>query len=116
LTKKCEPTCIFFRCAQKALIIKGKKFQRYKKRNPNTPQKRGMIALCSWAGDLCQGYECTYGYCERRALLPDGTCGLELRKERIKVKSIEEEAKKEDLRFRLKGKTLKRIKELDYIE
>jgi hypothetical protein len=87
LPKKCTPTCPHFRCAKKALV--------------RTQQKRGgsQQAICTWANDLCSGANCTFAYCEERALLPDGTCELELRKKPIKVREIEEEAKKEDIKM-----------------
>ena len=115
MLQKCNPTCKFFRCAKRALIVKGRRqFQRHSRRG--NPLERGLIALCNWAGDLCQGPACQYAFCEKRALLPDGTCGLNLRRERRKIRSIEEEAEKDELRVKLKGKTLRRIKDLEYIE
>jgi len=113
LPQKCSPTCKFFRCAKRALIIKGKPRQPHGKRNPPI---RGLIALCNWAGDLCQGPDCQYAFCERRALLPDGTCRLSLKREQRKVRSIEEEAEKDELKFKLKGKVLRKIRDLEYID
>jgi len=53
----------------------------------------------------CQGPRCKYAFCERRALLPNGSCGLE---ERLAPKasfSIEEEAAKMERSLQtLKGK------------
>jgi len=99
-------------------MIRGRSSRQFRGRKEGRQQieRRGLVALCSWAGDLCQGPSCTYAYCERRALLPDETCSLELRKGSRRVRSIEEEAEKEELKLKLKGKTLRRIRELEYIE
>jgi len=99
-------------------MIRGRGQRQFRGRREGRYQRerRGLVALCSWAGDLCQGPSCTYAYCEKRALLPDGTCTLELRKEARRVRSIEEEAEREELKLKLKGKALKRIRELEYIE
>lgn len=102
MTKKCTPTCPYFKCAKRALIKRGRKYGR---------NSRSIIALCAWANDLCQGAKCTFAYCQKRALLPDGTCGLEQRKRREKIRSIEEEAEKEELKVKLKGKALRKLKD-----
>jgi len=102
---KCKPTCQHFRCAKKALL----------KSNPKRGKEGGGIvqqALCTWVNDYCSGANCTFAYCEIRALLPDGTCELELRKKPVKIRDIEEEAKKED--FEVHEKALKKIKKWEF--
>ncbi|MEM2137129.1 MAG: hypothetical protein QXI93_04150 [Candidatus Methanomethylicia archaeon] len=98
---KCKPTCQYFRCAKKALM-KPQKPSKRPERDVNPP------AICTWVNDYCSGANCTFAYCEIRALLPDGTCELELRKKPIKIRDIEEEAKKEE--FGVSEKVLKKIK------
>lgn len=74
----CSPICPFrsFLCTKKALMIR-------RRRNRLEP-------LCTWTGDRCIGYRCQFAICTRHALLPDGRCGLMVRrKKRI---SIDEEA------------------------
>ncbi|RLE53421.1 MAG: hypothetical protein DRJ33_01065 [Candidatus Methanomethylicota archaeon] len=101
--KKCRPTCPYFRCAQKALFIK-------RPRDANPRQSAG-IAWCNWVGDVCVGASCSYAFCEKRALLPNGMCGLEERTAtKTAVRSIEEEARREeDILKRAKEKVLKKI-------
>jgi len=78
--RNCEATCPYFRCGQRALFI-----------------KRGSIqAFCNWVGDICVAAKCKYAICEKKALLIDGSCGLENREVQKKVRSIEEEAKLEE--------------------
>ena len=79
----CRPTCPLFRCSKNALVVVTR-FYRGK------PRK---VILCRWVGDLCVGAKCQYAYCVKRAMLPDGTCGLGLREQRVKdlLKEIEEE-------------------------
>ncbi|MCX8170143.1 MAG: hypothetical protein N3D72_03530 [Candidatus Methanomethyliaceae archaeon] len=76
----CEATCPYFRCGQRALFIK--------KGNPQ--------AFCNWVGDICVAAKCKYALCEKRALLVDGSCGLEDREVQRKLRSIEEEAELEE--------------------
>jgi len=109
LSKKCTPTCPYFRCAKRALIIKRNQRhggnQRYR-------QNTG-IAICTWANDRCEGSKCTFAFCAKRALLPDGTCGLELRKRHQKIRSIEDEAEKEEISLKIRGKAFKKLKDIE---
>ncbi|MEM0212517.1 MAG: hypothetical protein QXO74_03320 [Candidatus Methanomethylicia archaeon] len=105
MSMKCKPTCQYFRCAKKALI----------KSNPKQSKASGGAmpqAICTWVNEYCSGFNCTFSYCEARALLPDGTCELELRKKPVKIRDIEEEAKKED--FGVHEKVLKKIKKWEF--
>lgn len=86
--KKCNPLCPFFRCAKRALVVTS-----YIMRGK--PQK---MAYCKWIGDTCIGYQCQFAYCEKKALLPDGTCAFALREEQEKKKTKDylEELAEED--------------------
>jgi len=68
-TPICNPLCRFFRCAKKALDFK---------RNP---------PWCRWVNAPCIGYKCPYAQCIQVKMLPDGRCGLF-----VKRKTEEKEA------------------------
>ena len=53
-------------------------------------------AYCNWVGDICVVSKCNYAFCEKRALLPDGSCGFEDRDSMKQTKSIEDEARMEE--------------------
>jgi hypothetical protein len=57
-------------------------------------------AFCNWVGDVCVVSKCNYAFCEKRALLPDGSCGLEERESPRQARSIEEEARREEAMLR----------------
>ncbi len=86
--KKCNPLCPFFRCAKRALVVTSYIMQ-------GKPQK---MAYCNWIGDTCIGYQCQFAYCEKKALLPDGTCAFAVREEQEKKKTKDylEELAEED--------------------
>ena len=95
---KCRPTCPFLRCAKKMRMIR----------------KRGgrTLIICGMTGDLCIGYKCNFAYCEKHALLPDGTCALTIK--RRTAPSIEEEAAKLEQQYvSIKSKLKKLGKGLD---
>ncbi|MBS7631861.1 hypothetical protein KEJ47_09915 [Candidatus Bathyarchaeota archaeon] len=64
--KTCFQRCEYFRCGQRALILRGKSL------------------WCRFADDECEPKTCKYAQCVRGRLLPDGVCGLA-----IPVKSID---------------------------
>jgi len=68
-TPVCNPLCRFFRCAKKVLDYR---------RDP---------PWCNWVDAPCIGYQCPYAQCNQMKLLPDGRCGLF-----VKRKTVEEEA------------------------
>ncbi|MCS6769481.1 MAG: hypothetical protein NZ570_03485 [Candidatus Caldarchaeum sp.] len=57
-TPICNPLCRFFRCAKKVLDLR---------RDP---------PWCNWVDAPCIGYQCPYAQCYQMKLLPDGRCGL----------------------------------------
>ncbi|MEM1944456.1 MAG: hypothetical protein QXI97_01730 [Nitrososphaerota archaeon] len=69
-TPICNPLCRFFRCAKKALDFK---------RNP---------PWCNWVEAACIGYQCPYAQCIQAKLLPDGRCGLFVKR---KTNEVEED-------------------------
>ncbi len=97
LGKKCNPLCPFFRCSQRALLIQQRIFK-------GKPQR---VAFCRWVGDLCSGSQCQFAYCERRALLPDGSCLLAMKAEEIEKSKERERIFKEMEEEELEDKVLK---------
>ena len=112
--KKCNPTCKYFRCGQKALYIK-----RPKKggRGKNRP-----LAHCNWADDLCSGSECGYALCTQRKMRSDGICALSIsqRTSNKISKPIGEPDLERDkwtkAEVQMKNKVLKRIKSKNYLD
>jgi hypothetical protein len=111
----CVATCSLFRCDKRALYIKY-----------NNPQNRGGYgqqgnpwepktiadgaAYCNWVGDVCVISKCSFAFCSKRALLPDGSCGYESRESARQAKSIEEEAQLEGPKIdAMKSKILKKV-------
>jgi len=101
--KLCSPLCQYFKCAKNALVI-STKFYRGK------PRK---VAICRWTGDLCIGARCQYAYCVKRAMLPDGTCGLEARE--IRFHDLLEDIEKEELGKDVKSILTKRFGKKDLL-
>jgi len=115
----CEATCPHFRCGQRALYIRSRNPQ-----NPggyrNNPWEQRTAqeesAFCNWVGDVCVVSKCNYAFCERRALLPDGSCGLEERESPVKARSIEEEARREEAILRAAQERLLKKTGRNFIE
>jgi len=60
----CNPNCQYFKCSKRAL-------------GPKKKIRGRFYIVCNFVeGDLCTGSRCTYSYCAKRKLRPDGTCGL----------------------------------------
>jgi len=86
----CFPGCEFFRCGQRALNYQGKR------------------AYCRWADDDCAGATCNYTVCLKGRLLPNGTCGLTIKRK------TSEEATPDTMKLpeiRLHGRMQKKIGE-----
>lgn len=66
-TPICNPLCRFFRCVKKAL--------NYKQNPP----------WCDWSSAACIGYKCPYSSCAQLKLLPDGRCGLFVKRKTTEV-------------------------------
>ncbi len=101
--KQCSPLCPYFKCAKNALVI-ATRFYRGK------PRK---VAICRWTGDLCIGYRCQYAYCVKRAMLPDGTCGLEARE--VRFRDLLEDIEKEEFGRDVKDILTKRFGRKDML-
>lgn len=98
--RNCEATCPHFRCGQRALQIRSRYTQQYGGQRGNPWDRRVQSdtpPYCNWVGDYCVAAKCNYAFCERRALLPDGSCGLEDREFQRQPRSIEEEARREEM-------------------
>ena len=68
----------------------------------------GQRIHCRWADDVCVGSTCNYSVCIRGRLLPDGSCGLTVRR-KTNVIAGPETTPRTDVRFR--GKVLRKFKE-----
>ena len=62
ISNYCSPKCEFFKCGQRALNC----------------QDRRMY--CRWAEDDCAGASCNYTICIKGRLLPNGVCGLTIKR------------------------------------
>jgi len=67
----CNPLCRFFRCAKKVLDYK---------RDP---------PWCNWVNTACIGYRCPYAECVQLKLLPDGRCGLFVKRKTAEIERPE---------------------------
>ena len=88
-SNNCSPRCEFFRCGQKALTYQGNR------------------TYCRWADDICSGATCNYTICVKGRLLPNGTCGLT-------IKRKTEEATPDSIKIpeiKLRGRIQKKISE-----
>ena len=126
----CVATCSYFRCGQRALFIKNQSpppqqqqqqqrgFQGGNRENSWEQQRtfREGSPYCNWVGDLCVVAGCNYAFCERRALLPDGSCGLEEREGSRQIKTIEDEAIKEEIVVKSANEKLIKKKGINLIE
>lgn len=84
--KYCSPYCKFFRCQRKALVIKGNR--RY----------------CALTGEECDPIHCQFASCAiNKLVLPEGTCGLWLEKQRKRRRRIEI-SDIEDMDYKIKGR------------
>lgn len=106
--KPCNANCEHFRCGQRALVVRPKNTQGpqsqnqgqgqgYRNNNWDQRPNREGTAYCNWVGDNCVVAGCNFAFCERRALLPDGSCGLIERESSTYTKTIEDEAVREEL-------------------
>ncbi len=105
-SRKCYPLCRHFRCSKNALVVVTKYFR-------GRPRKE---AVCRWVGDNCSGPECQYAYCEKRALLPDGTCGLSMMQRRHARKDMLREIEEADLGIDVKEIVKKRFGKREFTE
>lgn len=88
---RCSPRCESFKCGQRALIYQGRQ------------------VYCRWADDDCSGATCNYAICIRGRLLPNGGCGLTI-KRKTNDEDLSPEIIGDEPELKLKGKILKRIK------
>ena len=68
--------------------------------------RRGKESYCRWVDDQCDVKACAYASCMRSVLLPDGLCGMTVK--RRTREELEVPTEEEDLGMRLKKK-LERI-------
>lgn len=91
--RHCSPRCEFFKCGQRALIF------------------RKDTVYCRWADTNCTGPTCNYAICARGHLLPNGVCGLTVKRKTV------EETEPEDVtvgvKMRLRGKVRQRLRDED---
>lgn len=115
---QCKATCQFFRCGQRALYIKSSAPQQRGFRSNPWEQRgnRDGTPFCNWVGDVCVVARCNYAFCEKRALLPNGTCGLQERESARPARSIEEEARREEEALRVARERLLKKTGHEFIE
>jgi len=125
--KPCNSSCPHFRCGQRALVLKPRNPQGFQGQNRGQNQgyrnnpweqrpNKDDEAFCNWVGDSCVVAGCNFAFCERRALLPGGSCGLIEREEPGYAKSIEDEAVKEELTVKLAKEKFGKKKGFDALE
>jgi hypothetical protein len=88
--KLCHSKCRDFKCTKRALTFRGK------------------TGWCNWTNEPCDPKGCTYALCQKRQLLPDGRCGLTIKRK------THEEIQPEDMfkeEIRLKGKLARKTGE-----
>jgi hypothetical protein len=121
----CVATCSYFRCGQRALFIRNQSPQQQQRgfqggnRGNSWEQQRTFregSPYCNWVGDLCVVAGCNFAFCERRALLPDGSCGLEEREGPRQIRSIEDEAAREEMAVKSANEKLLKKKGINLIE
>jgi hypothetical protein len=115
----CEATCLHFRCGQRALNVRSKNPQNPVGYRSNPWEQRTVqegSAFCNWVGDVCVSAKCNYAFCEKRALLTDGSCGLVDRETSATARSIEEEARREEAILRAAQERLLKKTGRNFIE
>lgn len=115
----CRATCSFFRCGQRALYIRSNNPQQRGEFRSNPWEQRTIrdgTPYCNWVGDICVVAKCNYAFCEKRALLPDGSCGYQERESAKQTRSIEEEARREEAALRAARDRLLKKTGRDFIE
>jgi hypothetical protein len=67
----CSSSCEFFRCEQRAVVMRGQDF------------------YCRFADDECTPATCKYTRCVKGRLLPNGRCGLTIKPRELEIRSEE---------------------------
>ncbi|MHA1356792.1 MAG: hypothetical protein ACTSRC_01635 [Candidatus Helarchaeota archaeon] len=80
----CNPNCQYFKCSKRAM-------------GPKRKVRGRTRIICNFvSGDYCTGSRCTYSFCVKHKLRPNGTCGLTNQSQRkIDDEKIEAEYEKE---------------------
>jgi len=79
-------------------------------------EQQEISAYCNWVGDICVVAGCNYAFCEKRALLPNGACGYQARENVRTSRSIEEEARREEIALRAARERLLKKTGMDFVE
>jgi len=72
---------------------------------------QGSKTWCRWAEDECSAAACSYAMCVRGRILPNGLCGLTVRRRTAELEGPEEMAEE----IKLKGKISKRFGRADLL-
>jgi hypothetical protein len=120
----CKATCTHFRCGQRALFVRNSnpqnRDQQFKGTNRGGQWEQrsteNATAFCNWVGDSCVVSKCNFAFCEKRGLLPDGSCGYEERETGRQSKSIEDEARREEDALKIARERLLKKTGRDFIE
>ncbi len=94
-TPVCNPLCRFFRCRK---MLGPGRYALDIHRDP---------PWCNWVNSACIGYKCPYASCAQVKLLPDGRCGVF-----VKRKTVEKEPEEVLPRIGLTEKSKKRLEDL----
>jgi len=70
-SRSCFTGCEFFRCEQRAVVLRG-----------NSP-------YCRFADEECTPSNCKYTRCAKGRLLPNGICGLTLQTKELEIRPEE---------------------------
>ncbi len=73
---------------------------------------KGQQAYCRWVGDTCTGDTCNYVICTRSRLLPNGVCGMTIK--RLTKEDEFDPELIEEPEINVKGKLRKRFRSTDY--
>lgn len=71
------------------------------------------MIYCRWADTSCTGPTCNYALCVRGRLLPNGVCGLTMRRKTVDERGPEEMM--EGTKLRLRGKVRRRLRDEDLL-
>jgi hypothetical protein len=90
--KACSPTCSAFKCTNNSVFYR----------------REGV--WCRMTEEMCNVAKCTYSFCMKKRLLPEGVCG-----ETVKRQTVEKDLEDvDDVPVRLKGKALRKFGDKDF--
>ena len=97
MTKRCTPSCKYFRCVKKALRFKVEGSRLLTIKEAVRRGIRNAKPWCLWTNSECIGPNCQYAYCNKNAMLPNGNCGLAIK---AKEAHFDQELEKAEMEFK----------------